>query len=268
MSVEIAPGSILQRMHFKHRLRQFGPPGRFIEVGAGSGQLSRLLLERGYHGEAFDLNADACQSNRALNQAFIESGTYTVRHADFFDASDLAPADLILSSMVIEHLDEDQVDHYFERCKQLLRPGGRIVTFVPASMKYWNIEDEIAGHFRRYEVETFEALAARHRLAIGHIAGLTYPLSNILFGLSNRLVQKNEAGKKDLSMAERTVLSGKRDVKYKTAFPAYFRLFLNEITLYPFFLLQELFSHREDCMILYCEMLPEPVPEPALSSPE
>lgn len=255
MSVEIAPGSILQRMHFKRRMRQFSaPPGRFIEVGAGSGRLSHLLLQRGFQGMAFDLNPEACQSNSVLNEAYIEAGVYDVRNADFFDVDDLDPVDLILSSMVIEHFDEALVDRYFEKCKQLLKPGGSILTFVPANMKYWNIEDEIAGHFRRYEVENFRDLAERHHLSIRHMAGLTYPVSNILFGLSNRLVRKNEAQKKALTMAERTVLSGKRDVKYKTTFPAYFRLFLNEITMYPFFFLQELFSQRKGCMILYCEM--------------
>ena len=34
-------------------------PGAFLEMGAGTGQMTKLFLERGFHGACYDLGADS-----------------------------------------------------------------------------------------------------------------------------------------------------------------------------------------------------------------
>ena len=68
--MEIAPGSILQRMHIKSRLKTFSPK-TFCEIGSGNGYISNLLLKQGLTGVGYDLNDSACENNRALNINFI-----------------------------------------------------------------------------------------------------------------------------------------------------------------------------------------------------
>ena len=43
------------------------------------------------------------------------------------------------------------------------------------------------------------------------------------------------------TLREQTELSGIREIPFKTVFPAWFRLILNRVTLYPLFILQRLF---------------------------
>jgi hypothetical protein len=52
--------------------------------------------------------------------------------------------------MVMEHLDVHGERAFVERAGRCLSAGGRMVAIVPASPEHWGIEDEIAGHYRRY----------------------------------------------------------------------------------------------------------------------
>lgn len=248
---DIAPGSILQRMYFKTRIKK--TDRTFCEIGSGNGVLSELLLKKGLQGRGYDLNKSACDNNEKHNKDFIHKGSYRVFCGDFLTNPPEEKFDIIFSAMVIEHLNDEDIKKYFQLCKECLNKNGRIIVFVPASQKYWGIEDEIAGHFRRYEFEDFEIIAKAHGLKIIDLCGLTFPISNILFRLSNFLVRKSEGQKKNLSMQEQTIQSGNRSVMFKTWFPTFMKLFLNELTLYPFYLLQRLFKNHSSSMVIYCE---------------
>jgi SAM-dependent methyltransferase len=248
----LAPGHILQLLYLKERLRRRHVRS-FIEVGAGSGYLSSALLSVGMEGCGFDLNGDACGENERANAPAIATGRYRVRREDFLVA-DTRPADLVISSMVIEHLDDAGVRAYFARAKSLLSPGGVIVTLVPASPKHWGIEDDIAGHKKRYVAGDFDAIARDHGLRVAHVAGLTYPLSNVLLGVSNLLVRRAESWKLSLDEQSRTVESGYRHVTGKTQFPDAVRFLVNEVTIYPLHLLQRAFTGNPDALVLYAEL--------------
>ena len=156
--------------------------------------------------------------------------------------------------MVIEHLPEDILKPFINKCKDLLSEGGTITFLVPSSMKHWGIEDEIAGHIKRYEKEDFIDFKEKYNLDINNITGLTFPISNWLFQISNFLVKKSESSKLLLSQKEKTVYTGNRNVAYKTTFPIIFGIILNEIVLYPFHIIQKLFSNNKNCLVLYCEL--------------
>ena len=254
---DLAPGNVLQNMYIKYRLRLFSKPSmKFIELGSGNGNISNILLNKGLSGVGYDLSDTACSNNRHKNADYIESGRYLVKNSDFFDISNSDKVDIIISSHVIEHLPQDIFDRYFEKCTSLLKPGGKIVSLVPSNMKYWSIEDETVGHFRRFEFDDFKEIAKKYNLNIDEMAGLTYPVSNILFGLSTHLLKKNESWKKELSKQEQTVLSssGVRNVKYKTHFPSYFRYLINDITMLPFFIMQLINKKNKSSLVIYSEL--------------
>ena len=225
-----------------------------MEIGSGSGQLSKILLSAGLQGVAFDLNPASNEKNRLLNADYISTGGFEVIEGDFLEHQIKKRFDIILSSMVIEHLSPHQVEQYFLKCKKMLSEGGVIITMVPAGMRYWGIEDEVAGHFKRYEFSCFDAISEKHNLQITHMAGLTFPISNMLLGLSNIVVRRGETERLRESMQERTVASGNRELKYKTTFPSWMRLFLNSITMSPFHFLQIIFRRSRRCLMIYSEM--------------
>lgn len=253
---EIAPGYILQRMYLHSCIRRWKKEKRttFIEVGSGNGINSQLFLSHGLKGTSFDLNPDACKKNIIRNKKRIEQKRFVVLNEDFLTTKTQTKADIIFSSMVIEHLKSEDLNQYFERCKECLSYHGLIVCVVPANMRFWGIEDEIAGHYKRYSFECFQKLARSHSLKVVKMSGLTYPVSNIMLGLSNRLVEAAERNKLKLSFEDRTRLSGNRNVRFKTHFPSYMRIILNEFTLYPFHLIQLLFKKNRNAMVIYAEL--------------
>jgi SAM-dependent methyltransferase len=253
--VTLPPGTLLQHMYLRERLRRRSP-GRFVEVGVGRGELSNILLDLGWTGIGYDVSDDAVTVAGEVNGAQIARGRYELRAEDWLNVEPSARVDLVISSMVIEHLADEEEERYFERCRSWLRPGGLAILFVPASPAHWGIEDEIAGHVRRYTRQGIERRLRELEWVPGHVAGLTYPLSNVLLPLSNILVRRAEEGKRELSMEERTRRSGVRDVPLKTRFSPAFGLLLNRFTLYPFHLLQKAGRTSAKALVLYVECGP------------
>jgi SAM-dependent methyltransferase len=253
------PGTILQHLYLKERIAARSP-GRFVEVGVGSGHISNVLLSLGWCGAGYELNADAVARASDENRAFIESRRFTVVNGDWLTTSREhdGAVDVVISSMVLEHLDDDQVGHYFEHAAQQLRPGGEAVLLVPGSPSHWGIEDEIAGHHRRYTVASLSETVRRHGWSPTHVVGLTYPLSNLLLGVSNVLVRRAEQDKRSLSLRERTEQSGNRRVHWKTDFPRWVGVVVNETTLLPAHWLQKRERSRTaaDALVVYCECRP------------
>ena len=244
--------------HLRRRLRGWPRPAgrrpRFVELGAGRGTFSRLFLEHGFEGLAIDLNADACAVNRESNLEFIAAGRFQVVCASFFEIELPREVDVFFAAMVLEHLPEETVEAYLAAARARLAPGGRIAILVPAGNRYWGIEDEVAGHLRRYSFDDLRALAGKVDLRVVDLRGLTFPVSNWLLPLSNLLVRRAEGDLRALAAGERTRRSGTRHVPLKTVFPPASRLVLNRVTLWPFDLAQRIFRHSERSLVLYCEM--------------
>lgn len=253
--VALPPGTILQLMYLRGRLRRW--QGSFIEIGPGRGEITQRLLAMGWRGTVYDLDAETVAHLRQRFQAEVADARLQIVHGDFTAGTRDAPsADLVISCMVMEHMDDATQQRYLAAAKAVLRPGGRLVGFVPGSPSHWGIEDEIAGHQRRYTRESLYSLAAENGWCIEHLTGLTYPVSNLLLPVSNWLVRRSEASKLVLDELERTKQSGRRDVAFKTAFPRPMNLLLNEWTMFPLHLLQRVFRHANGALVLYFEAVP------------
>jgi SAM-dependent methyltransferase len=241
-------------MYLKERLRG-RRPGKFIEVGVGQGYLSACLLSAGWTGTGYEVDAESAARAIDLNQAAIDDGRYRVTQGNWLDAPP-APVDLIVSSMVLEHLSDEDEARYLERCRAQVSAGGLCILFVPGSPADWGVEDEIAGHYRRYGYAPLRARVEGAGCRVIHLAGLSYPLSNWLLPLSNYLVQRAEGRKRGLTLEQRTHASGRREVTGKTRFPGVARLLLNESVLYPFHLLQKATGAARRALVIYCEFEP------------
>ena len=187
----------------------------------------------------------------------MNSGRFRVEVRDWVnDAPANEQADLVISSMVIEHLPDDEETRYFERCLDVLTEDGQAIVLVPASPRHWGVEDDIAGHIRRYTREGVTRRLEHLGWRVQHIAGLTFPLSNLLLPLSNGLVRRAEGARRTLSERERTRLSGDRHVAFKTHFPSVLAPVLNERALRPLHALQKAFVNHDAALVLYVEARP------------
>ena len=253
----LPPGTILQLMYLKERISKL-KPGSFIEVGPGSGEVSNVLLKKGWRGYAYDLEPETILRLQERFKAEINKGNYHASTKDFFDLNPnlIEGVDLIISSMVIEHLPDELESRFMEKSSLLLNKGGRMIGLVPSSPNHWGIEDEIAGHFRRYDIECLKSLMEAVNYDLIHTKGLTFPISNFLLPISNYLVRKSESVKIGLSNLEKTKHSGIRDVSFKTKFPSFFGIFLNEIFLLPFYWFQKIPFFTSKSLVLFFEVKP------------
>lgn len=253
----LPPGTILQLMYLRERLAAVAP-GRFVEVGPGAGHITALLLETGWIGDVFDLEAQTVDGLRQRFREAIEANRLQVHQADFVTQGErLAGAvDMVISCMVMEHLDDAQETSFMTTSAQLLRPGGRMIGLVPGSPAAWGIEDDIAGHLRRYTRPALDALAKRTGWRLLHTSGLTYPVSNLLLPVSNWLVTRHEKNKLALPVLDRTKQSGRRQVRFKTHFPSLLNGVLNDITMRPLHWMQKRAASAEAALVLYFEAQP------------
>jgi SAM-dependent methyltransferase len=255
MSV-LPPGTVLQLMYLRERLQGISP-GRFIEVGPGNGVITRLLLDLGWQGESFDLDPLTIAGLREHFAPEIAAKRYRPVCEDVLSLPERqGDADLVISCMVMEHMGDSAERRFMRKAAGLLRPGGRMIGLVPASPAHWGIEDDIAGHCRRYTREALQRLADRTGWRLEHLSGLTYPFSNVLLPVSNHLVRRSENHKLRLSAEERTRLSGRRTVKYKTYLPSFLGVLSNRYTLAPLHWLQKACGGARDALVLYFEASP------------
>ena len=253
----LPPGTLLQHMYLAERL-QLLASGEFVEVGPGAGDLTDLLLKAGWNGTCFDLNDQTISKLANRFSKEIDQGKLRLMNQDFNSSpiENSGTADLIISCMVMEHLADENEIEFLHSAKRCLKDGGKMIAFVPSSPNHWGIEDDIAGHFRRYTRKSISDLLQKAGWGLEHISGLTFPLSNMLLPISNYLVRNSEADKIKLSLLERTKLSGNRNVFFKTSFPAVTKLLLNRFVMSPFHWLQKKLSNSESALVLYFESSP------------
>lgn len=251
--VGLPPGTLLQLMYLDERLRAI-KPGHFIEVGPGSGTITALLLRRGWSGTVYDLNQATLENLRVRFSNEVQTGRLNFVAGDFLESPPLdRAADLLISCMVMEHMNDVDEVRYMEKAKHTLSTRGLMIGLVPSNPADWGIEDEIAGHFRRYTRASLQTLTEKTDWVLDHVAGLTFPVSNILLPISNYLVRKEESAKLTLPSIERTKLSGQRHVQFKTHFPSILNLILNPLVLWPFHFLQKRLAHSNRALVLYFE---------------
>ena len=113
---------------------------QFIDFGAGIGTISLILREK------YKVNPICIEIDKK-NQKYLSE-----RHLTFFDDLSLLKnnSDLIFSSNVLEHIEDDV--NILNKIKNNLNIGGRICLYLPAKNILWSNLDEIAGHYRRYEI--------------------------------------------------------------------------------------------------------------------
>lgn len=213
----------------------------FIEIGCGAGQFSKMLCDEGLEGVGVDFSKEAIVIAGQTLSAHIASGRYRLVHGDVLDLpDDFAQADLAISYMVMEHIEDDV--GFIKKIAKYVKPGGSIILGVPGRRDRWSIEDETVGHLRRYDrADLFEVLRKANLRQI-EVWSVAVPIANLLFRLGAWLVSRsNEIKKVGQSQREQTESSGIREIPWKTAFPSWVRLILNRVTLWPLFVIQRRF---------------------------
>lgn len=122
---------------------------RILEVGAGTGNISKLILERQpshlYAVEPSDRMYELlCERLRGNLNASVHHSLLS----DFMETGHAAEVDSVVSVNVLEHVRDDVAE--LELMRTVLRPGGHLCLWVPALPALNSRFDRSLGHFRRY----------------------------------------------------------------------------------------------------------------------
>ncbi len=121
-----------------------------IEVGAGMGNISRLLLDR----DRLVLSDADPDYVEMLERAYQGWGYVRAIPLDLA-CPDAAPADLwgsfdsVVAFQVLEHIKDEAAA--LETIRRLLKPEGRALIMLPAHQALFGTLDQELSHFRRYD---------------------------------------------------------------------------------------------------------------------
>jgi len=116
---------------------------RILDVGCGTGA-NLLMLSQYGDAEGVDVSEDAlafCRE-RGLENVKLGAAEQLPYDDDTFD--------LVTALDVVEHLDDDLAG--LREMRRVLRPGGRVLLFVPTFMFLWGLQDDVSNHRRRYRM--------------------------------------------------------------------------------------------------------------------
>ena len=175
--------------------------GDVLEIGSGIGNLSQFIVSQATSAVLSDMEAHYLA---ALTATFSGDPRVTVTSFDL-DGEPPAPIatrrfDAIVAVNVIEHIRDDHA--LVGRLAALLKPGGKLVVYVPACPFAYGSLDRALGHYRRYTPDSLRALLESAGLASPRPAYIN------LFGLlgwtlNGRLFRRERISQRQVAVFER-----------------------------------------------------------------
>ena len=154
--------------YYEWILKCFRPhlKGSVVEFGAGIGTVSKLLLP---HVETLDLY-EPSQNLLANLQGNFKSDERVNVSGDMLEEAlkkNQKKYDAVVMVNVLEHIKDD--DKALIGLHSLLKPGGKLLLYVPAMPFLFSEFDHGLGHFRRYTRKTFQQKMLDANFTIRHI---------------------------------------------------------------------------------------------------
>ena len=125
---------------------------RVLEIGAGMGNLTRLLVAGRKRYVATDIDLEHLERLRSRLAQRPNLETAELNSADPHGHEAFrGQMDTVVCLNVLEHIEDDL--GALRNIRSMLEDGGRAVILVPAGQSIYNCLDEELGHFRRYSEE-------------------------------------------------------------------------------------------------------------------
>lgn len=117
---------------------------KIIEIGAGTGNVTKELIKGGYQVSAGEIHFDGLRYAQSY-------GVENCYQFDLMDPPFNEHFDVVGIFDVLEHIEDDH--SALKNIQQILKQSGYLVLTVPAHQWLWNRYDAIEGHHRRYELK-------------------------------------------------------------------------------------------------------------------
>ena len=159
-----------------------------LDVGAGSGVFSRMLVDEGRAQSAVCVDPN-------YDDGFIAERR--TENIDFVKSAKTGDADTVMMIDVIEHVDDDVA--LMEEYAREAKAGTRFLISVPAFSFLWSSHDDFLEHRRRYTLDSLRAsveAAGLSPINLQYFFGLLFPAV-----AAQRLMQRATAGEKEAATA-------------------------------------------------------------------
>jgi 2-polyprenyl-3-methyl-5-hydroxy-6-metoxy-1,4-benzoquinol methylase len=161
-----------------------------LEIGSGRGYFSEKLAEGCF--ERLILSDHDEQCLERLRQTYADRSDVCVTRITLPGRIDVGePVESVVAMNVLEHIDDDT--GALRDLAAVVRPGGRIVLWVPAYMQLYGDFDCKVGHFRRYTPATIGAVVERAGLRVRHARPVNF-LGGVAWWVA---VRRGGAGRPD-----------------------------------------------------------------------
>ncbi|MFA6548435.1 MAG: methyltransferase domain-containing protein [Candidatus Margulisiibacteriota bacterium] len=209
-------------------------PGRFLEIGSGVGEETKIFLRRAFYGVC----CEVCEESRTALAGNLSE--YKDKIKIVGDCDSLAPGtfDYLIIFDVLEHIEADA--DTLKYWTSFLKAGGILLIAVPAHMNALGKSDELMGHFRRYEKNGLFEIMTKSGYQSIKILSYGFPLINFTLKAINiiyKLAPKTINEYKDIPSERKTMLSGAKSPDIISRFSFLF----NDFMLFPFILMQKMF---------------------------
>lgn len=183
-NLEVMEDAVNYNAYLSRLIRAYAlPTDRVLDFGAGIGTFSLSLRREG-------VDVSCVETDPRQLQRITESGV-----PGFSDLATVPDEtyDYIFTLNVLEHIEDDQAT--LRDLARKLKPGGRLLVYVPAFQVIFSSMDRAVGHYRRYRLEGlselmssagFEIKEARYVDSIGFIASLVFKYIGSKEGALNR----------------------------------------------------------------------------------
>ena len=187
---------------FKDQLR-----GEILEIGSGIGNISQMVVDKGYSVTLSDYNEKYCDFLKTkfsrnenvkgiLNIDLVDPNFHNkyISYEEKFDT--------IFLLNVIEHIKDDLLA--IKNCRYLLKKDGLLILLAPAYSWLYSSFDEHLGHCRRYSLRSLTDLLRKNGLNI--LSGSHFNFTGIagwfLFG---KILNKKMLGSGEMSAFNKIV---------------------------------------------------------------
>jgi SAM-dependent methyltransferase len=226
------PRYLFRRYELLKRMRE---GDHFLEIGAGRLLLSVELLRYFRQGTLIDFSPRTAEVYETLEGSV--RNRLTLMLADFIDIRLETSFDIVVACEVLEHVENEAA--FLGKIYPLLKLGGYLILSVPARKDLWARDDEVAGHFRRYEKTEIADLLSSHGLKPLEVISYGFPFVNLFRIVRVMLAKRQYAEKSRLSKDERTKDSGSM---LRGPLIASLGFLVNPVTIWPLCLVSSLFN--------------------------
>ncbi len=138
------------------------PNSDIIEIGAGTGNIAKMLLNLGYNMSVGEIHANGIEYAKeyGINKRF---------QFNLLESPFVQHFDVVAMFDVIEHIENEKLALY--NISQMLKANGLLIVTVPAHSWLWSMDDVVGHHKRRYTIQSltkvlvdngFELLSAKY----------------------------------------------------------------------------------------------------------